>query len=137
MVSAECKASAKAQASVNIQCTPPRLGITYAFNADADPKFKAALTTLLDVRLPALLQARSKANLVAKAGEGLGIAAQGAIKGAADELRADTKLKVYFGLQCAIDELPAARKVIEDARNDLSGTITESGMVTQMLGLGA
>jgi len=137
MVSAECKASAKAQASVNIDCTPPRLGMTYAFNVDADLKFKAALTSLIDVRLPALLKARSKAKLVANAGEGLGQAAEGAIKGAVEELRGDVKLKLYYGLGCAIDELPAARKIIADSTDELTNRLNDSKTVTEMLGLGA
>jgi hypothetical protein len=137
MVSAECKASAKAQASVNIECTPPRLGMTYAFKANASGEFKAALTSLIDVRLPALLKARSKAKLVAKAGEDLGVAAQGAVKGAVDELRGDVKLKLYYSLQCAIDELPAARKIISDSRDELTDRLNDSKTVTEMLGLGA
>lgn len=136
MVSAECKASAKAQASVNIECTPPRLGMTYAFKANASGEFKAALTSLIDVRLPALLKARSKAKLVAKAGEDLGVAAQGAIKGAVDELRADFKLKLANDLQCAIEQLPAARDIISDARDELTNRLNDSKKVTEMLGLG-
>jgi hypothetical protein len=136
MVSAECKASAKAQASVNIECTPPRLGMTYAFKANASGEFKAALTSLIDVRLPALLKARSKAKLVARAGEDLGVAAQGAIKGAVDELRADFKLKLANDLQCAIEQLPAARDIISDARDELTNRLNDSKKVTEMLGLG-
>ena len=137
MVSAECKASAKAQASVNVECTPPRLGMTYAFKAGASPEFKAALTSLIDVRLPALLKARSKAKVVASAGEGLGVAAQGAVKGAVDKLRADVKLKLLYSLQCGINELPAARKIIDESTDELTDRLNDSKTVTEMLGLGA
>jgi hypothetical protein len=137
MVSAECKATAKAQASVNIECTPPRLAMTYAFSANATPQFKAALTSLIDVRLPSLLKARSKAKVVANAGEGLGVAARGAIEAAVKELRADVKLKLLYSLQCATEQLPAARKIIEDSTDELTVQLNDSKKVTEMLGLGA
>jgi hypothetical protein len=137
MVSAECKASAKAQASVNIECTPPRLGMTYAFKAGASAEFKAALTSLVEVRLPALTQARSKAKLVANAGEGLGAAAREAIGGAVAALRGEVKLKLYYSLQCATEQLPAARKIIQDSTDELSDMLNDSKKVTEMLGLGA
>jgi hypothetical protein len=136
-VSAECKASAKAQASVNVECTPPRLKVNYAFKASAKPEFKAALTALLDVRLPALLQATGKAKVVARAGEGLGTAATGAVKGAVDKLRADTHLKVYYSLKCALDQLPKANTVIQASSDDLTNKLNDSKKVTEMLGLGA
>jgi hypothetical protein len=134
-VSAECKASAKAQASVNVECTPPRLDVRYAFKASADAKFKAALTALLDVRLPALLQASGKAKVVARAGEGLGVAATGAVKGAADTLRAEAKLKVYYSLKCALDELPKAKTLIQTSSDKLTNKLNDSKKVTDMLGL--
>ena len=135
MVSAECKASAKAQASVNIDCTPPRLGMTYAFKADAKAGFKAALTSLIDVRLPALLKARGKAELVARAGEDLGVAAQGAINTAVNELKGDFKLKTAYDLGCAGKELPAARKIIDESTDKLTDRLNDTESVTEMLGL--
>lgn len=137
MVSAECRASAKAQASVNVECTPPRLSTRYAFTASATPQFKGALTSLLDVRLPALLKARSKAKLVARAGEGLGVAARGAIGGAVTELRKDVQLKLLYSLQCATEQLPEARKIIEQSSDDLTERLNEAEDVAEMLGLGA
>lgn len=134
-VSAECKASAKAQASVNVECTPPRLDVRYAFKANADVKFKAALTALLDVRLPALLQATGKAKIVAKAGEGLGVAATGAVKGAVDKIRAEAELKAFYSLKCALDELPKARTIIQSSTDKLSDRLSDSKKVTDMLGL--
>jgi hypothetical protein len=136
-VSAECKASAKAQASVNVECTPPRLQVNYAFKASADAKFKAALTSLLDVRLPALLQASGKAKVVARAGEGLGMAASGAVKGAADEIRADAKLRVLYGLKCALDQLPKAKTVIQASTDELTNKLNDTKKLTAMLGLEA
>jgi hypothetical protein len=75
--------------------------------------------------------------LVGNAGEGLGEAADGAVKGAVNTLRADTKLKVYYSLQCALDELPAAKRVIDTASDNLTEKLNESKSVTEMLGLGA
>jgi hypothetical protein len=139
MVSAECKASAKAQASVNVECTPPRLAVNYALKASADAKFKAALSTLVDVRLPKLLQAVGKAKLVAKAGEDLGVAATGAVKGAADALKAQggLDLKLIVGVDCAIRELPKAKTAVQSSADNLTMKLTASKNITDMLGLGA
>ena len=135
-VTAECEASAKAQASVNVECTPPRLAVNYAFKASADLKFKAALTTLIDVRLPALLQAVGKAKLVANAGEGLGIAATGAVKGALDANK-ELKIKVLVGVECALHELPKAKTVVETAADNLTMKLSTCKKVTDMLGFDA
>lgn len=136
MVSAECEASAKAQASVNVQCTPPRLAVSYGFKANADVKFKAALKTLVDVRLPKLLEAVGKAKLVAKAGEGLGVAATGAVKGALDA-NAKLNVKAIVGVECALHELPKAKTAVSDAADNLSDKLMTSKNITDMLGIDA
>jgi hypothetical protein len=138
MVSADCKASARAEASVNVECTPPRLGMTYAFSGEADAEFKAALKGLLDVRLPALLKATSKAKVVSQAGEGLGVAAQGAVDGAIDAIEAEAKLNLSLinNLKCAAGQLPAAKKIITDSADNLTAKLMDADDVTKMLGLG-
>jgi hypothetical protein len=135
-VTAECEASAKAQASVNVECTPPRLVVNYAFKASADVKFKAGLRALVDVRLPALLQAVGKAKLVAKAGEGLGVAATGAVKGAL-EANAKLNIKAIVGVECAIKELPKAKTTVQTAADNLTMKLSTSKKVTDMLGFDA
>lgn len=134
-VEADCSATAKAQASVNVQCSPPRLGVTYAFKLDADPKFKSALTTLLDVRLPALLQATGKAKIVATAGDGLRVAANGAVKSSVDTLKSKTSFKVKYGLLCAADQLDDAEDMISQATDTLSDRMMDAKAVSAKVGL--
>jgi len=138
-VSADCEATAKAQASVNVQCTPPRLVAHYAIKAGADVKFRPALDALIDVRLPKLLEAVGKAKLVGTAGEGLAVAATGAVKGLADELKANGKLqlKVVVGAQCALEELPKAKDLVEDANDKLITKLNDTKSLTAMLGFDA
>jgi len=138
MVSAECKAAAKAQASVNVECTPPRLAVNYGFKADASAKFKAALTTLIDVRLPALLKAAGKAKLVANAGEGLSVAASGAVQGAVDTLKGEFDLKVAYNLTtCVPPQLGSAKSIITSSTGTLTDKLNATKKVTAMLGFDA
>jgi hypothetical protein len=136
-VSAECQASAKAQAKLNVQCTPPSMQVKYAFKATADAKFKAALTSLLNVRLPALGQAVGRANIVAKAGDDLGVAAGAGFKSALESLRADFNLKLLWGIDCAGRELDDSKKVVTDARMDLSNKIMAATSIQSMLKIGS
>jgi len=136
MVSAECEASVKAQASVNVECRPPRLDVHYGLKATASVRFKSALTALATVRLPALLTALGKGKLVAKAGEGLKVAAGGAVKGAIDASRAKISFKTLNGIGCALEQLPKAVAVVEDAASDLSGELSASASVAAALGIG-
>jgi hypothetical protein len=135
MVKAECEASAKAQASVHVECTPPRLAIHASIKASADAQFKAAMRVLIDTRLPALLQAVGKGNVIAKAGDDLGVAAKGAVKGAATALKANTKLKAAYGLGCAIGQLDDAQSIVKDAADGLSAQLMASKSLTVLLGL--
>ncbi|MET0389608.1 MAG: hypothetical protein ABW321_26785 [Polyangiales bacterium] len=134
-VSAECEASAKAQASVNVQCTPPRFSVDYELKASATPAFKGALTAFVDVRLPALLQAVGRGNLVADAGEGLEGAASGAFKGAVDSLRSRVRLKKLNGLKCASEQLPKAVTIVQRAAGTLSGKLQEARAISAALDL--
>jgi hypothetical protein len=119
---------------VNVQCTPPHLAVNYGLKADANPTFKAALTSLIDVRLPALLEATSRAKLVAQAGDGLGVAASGAVNGAITTLKGKLKLKQLNGLDCAVQELPKAKALVSDAADNLTTKLNASKQVVAMLG---
>jgi hypothetical protein len=136
-VKAECEASAKAQAKLNVQCTPPSMQVKYAFKATADAKFKAALTSLLNVRLPALGQAVARANIVAKAGDDLGAAAGAGFKTAVNQLRADFNLKLLWGIDCAVRELDDSQMVVTDARMNLANKISAASAIQGMLKLGS
>jgi hypothetical protein len=135
-VKAECEATAKAQASVNVQCTPPQLAVHYGLKADADVKFQAALKSLIDVRLPALYQAVGKANVVAKAGDSLGVAASGAVMSAANTLKTTDNVKIAYGVGCAIDQLPKAKRIVSDAASKLNTQLMAAGDVSKVIGIG-
>lgn len=134
-VKAECEASAKAQASLHVECSPPRLAIQSSIKASADAQFKAAMRVLVDVRLPALLQAVGKGKVVAQAGEDLGLAAKGAVDGAVKALEAKAKLRAAFGLGCAIKQLDSAKDIVEGSFDELNGRLMAARDLTVMLGL--
>jgi hypothetical protein len=138
---ADCQASAKADAKLNVECTPPRVAIKYSLkagvDADVQAKFVAAVKNL-EVRLPALLASIKKASLVAEAGEGLAADASGAVKGAVDgavDAAAEGNLRVVMGLQCAAKELPKVGDTLSDASDRLSGDLSDSAKVTGALGM--
>ena len=138
---AECEASAKAEAKLNVECTPPQLGIYYKLQVGVDAEEQAAFEAglrNLRVRLPALLAAVSRAKLVAQAGEGLASDATVAVKGgikAAGEAAAKGNLRVFFGLQCASKQLEEVDTAISVPSARLSATLNDAGDLTGALGL--
>jgi hypothetical protein len=140
MAKAECQASAKADAKVNVQCTPPSVKIDYhlkavaAADVDAQVQFEAALKTFASVRLPALLAATAKAKGVISAGAGLSTAAEGAVKGAIDaNLKGDFSIRAAFGMKCALTELPKAVSSIKESSASLQASLDASLKLTGAL----
>jgi hypothetical protein len=140
MASAQCQATAKAEAHVNVQCTPPKLALNYHLKAGVDAmaqaKFEGALKTLVNVRLPALLQASGRADSIAIAGEDLGKAAGDAVKASFDTLAsADASLKAKFGVKCAVDELPKVDTAIQSSNERLASARMEVDDIKSACGL--
>jgi cytoskeletal protein CcmA (bactofilin family) len=138
--SAECKASARAEAKLNVQCTPPRLAASYQLkasaNAMAKAKFEGALKTLVQVRLPALLQATARANSIASAGEDLVGAAEGAVRASVRAATDDNlSVRALFGLRCAVNELPKVGDALEVASDRLRENLMVSGDVSKVIKL--
>jgi hypothetical protein len=138
---AECQASAKADAKLNVECTPPRVAIHYTLKAGVDAmaqaKFVAAVKNL-EVRLPALLASIKKASLVADAGEGLVADAGDAVSGAVDAAQmaaAEGNLRVFFGVKCAGEELDKVGDVIGDSTDRLTNDLNDCKKVTGALGM--
>ena len=135
-----CKASAKAQAQLNVQCTPPRLALDYHFkssvSAEAQAAFQADLDTLVNVRLPALLQASARADFVQDAGEGLGAAGKTALQTAFNKI-AEGKInfRTTYGISCAVDQVDPALKAIDDSRDRLTASLMEIQDVRKACGL--
>lgn len=139
MAKAECQASAKADASINVECTPPRVAISYQLragaNAEAQAQFVAAVRNL-EVRLPALLAAIRRAEIVGEAGAelvGAGrVAVEGAVEGALD---GEANLRILAGLGCAATELEAVQGAITGAAGRLEASLTASADLTGALGV--
>jgi len=141
MAKAECQASAKAEAKLNVECTPPRVVIDYELNASASAESRAqfvAAIKSLEVRLPALLAAIGRAEFVADAGTGLAADATAAVRagvntaaGAAGE----GNLRVLVGLKCAVGELGKVGSAIGEASGRLEGSLTAAGDLTGALGM--
>ena len=125
--SAECEASVEAEAKLQAECTPPSLEIGWQFkgsvNAQAQAEFKAWVEGFRG-RYAALLAASARAELVLKAGEGLGEAAADLAVSLPGEFAADTSLRATVGIACAVTELEAVGSVIGDGAAALSGSVT-------------
>ena len=139
-VKAECAASAKCEASLHVDCTPPQLALAYTLkdgvDADAQARFSAALDNLYKVRLPALLQAAAKADYIARAGEGLVVAARDAVKGSIDAaLDGDLSVRASFGLTCAVKELPNVDKTLNEPNKRLRDNIMTCQRVRRVFGM--
>jgi hypothetical protein len=139
MAKAECQASAKADASINVECTPPRVVIDYELragaNAEAQARFVAALKSL-EVRLPALLAAIRRAELVGEAGAEIAGSGRAAVDGAVDAaLSGEANLRIAAGLRCAATELGAVQAAITGATGRLEASLTASAELTGVLGV--
>ena len=138
MASAECNASAKANASFNMECTPPSIDVRYQLavganvDVEAQARFVAAVENL-KVRLPALKAKLKKANLVVEAGAELAGSAtagvQGVVQGAID---GDFTVAQTIGLQCALGELEAVGGIIGNASGRIDASVSAVGSLATL-----
>ena len=135
-VKAECTASAKAEASMQVECSPPRIALHYelkaGLSATAQAEFEAGLRSL-EARLPALLASMRKAEFVVNAGADLGASATTAIKGATDAFKGDANFRLQFGALCALKEAGTVTKVITDSGAQLTASAKAATAVTALL----
>jgi hypothetical protein len=138
---AECEASAKAEAKLNVECTPPRLVVDYKLkattsaNAEAQARFVAAVKSL-EVRLPALLASVKRAESVLSAGGELSGAGKAAVEGAVMvAVKGDAKLATKIGLGCALTELGAVQGAISGATGRLQASLTASAALKDVFDL--
>ena len=134
--SAECEASARAEAKINVQCTPPSVAASYRLKAvasaevEAQLRFEAAIKTLIRVRLPALVAVTARAKLVGSAGADLADAARVAVKAsvrtAAD---GDASIRAKAGLLCAVGQLDEVEMAVDDAVEQLNGSLEASAAI--------
>jgi hypothetical protein len=139
--SASCEASAKADAKFSAKCTPPSVKIDFSFAANVDAAAKAQLQFGIDnlkLRLPRLLAAIKKANLVVDAGGELTGAGKDAVKGTLEGL-ADGEISAVAAFrigQCAPSQLDASAAAITASGGELQAQISAAASVTKELGLG-
>jgi len=137
---ASCEAHAKAEAKFQAKCTPPSINVRLTVDGSVQGSARAQLDYAvadLKARLPRLLAAVKKANLVVEAGTQLGKDGATAVQGT---LSAFTKGKVdavaaYRIGSCVPDQLTASAKVITDAGTDLKNEVTAAGSLTATLGM--
>jgi hypothetical protein len=136
---ADCQASAKAEAKLNVECTPPRIAISYKLKAGVDAAAQAQFVAgikNLQVRLPALLAAIAKADSVVKAGTGLAADATGAVMTAASgAIKGNASFSAAFGLGCAVTELGAVGDALKISSDKISGSFTAAGKLKTALGV--
>ncbi len=138
-VSAQCEATAKAEAEFSAECTPPRLDVSYELKADlmGDADFQAEFGAKVDAFARAYGELVAKvANLkgIATAAADLPKAAVEAVTGAVPELKANADLKAGFKLGCALAELPEAGKKATAALGKVKGSIETAGKLTAVVG---
>jgi hypothetical protein len=140
--SASCEASAKADAKFSAKCEPPSLDVkvtaTGTIDADAQAQLDFALGEL-KLRLPRLLAALKKADLVVDAGTQLTgdgkAAVDGTIKALSDvKTTADISAAVKIG-KCVPDQLKASAGVINTSGEKLAAQVAAAGSLTGALGV--
>lgn len=129
--SASCNASAKAEASVNVECTPPSVEIDYTLkaglSAELEAEFKAGISKLR-TRLPKLLAAIKKGDLVVAAGGDLIAAAGTAVDGIVDAAaKGDIQADVAFKLAtCAPAQFKEAGNIVKSSSDDLKAQVEDA-----------
>jgi hypothetical protein len=137
---AECEASAKADASVSAECKPPALNVSFqltaaiAADATASANFQAWLEGFKG-HVSAILAFKAKLNGVATAGAGIASTAEGAIKGSVSGLVASPNIRVAFGINCALAELPKAVALVTAAGTKLKASGTAAVDVLGSVGV--
>ena len=117
-----------------MECSPPAVGLSYQFSADASVENKAEFEAFLVTFGQAygnILAELQRADVVLAAGENLVVAAQDAVKGAVQtQLDGNVDAKATVGLGCALTELDSVATVIEESGSRLSGSMTAATALT-------
>jgi hypothetical protein len=125
--SAECTASAKANASISADCKPPALEVSFKLNAMAsgDAMASASFQAWLEGfkgHVSAILAYKAKLDGLATAGGDIASGAEAAITGSIKDLQGSTNAHVVFGAGCALTELPKAVGVVKDSATKLTAS---------------
>jgi len=137
--SAECEATAKAQASLEVECTPPSLEVSYGFSASASAETRAEFQAFLvgfKARFSAILAELKRVDVVIAAGEEVIASADGAVSAAVDvALEGDASLKAKIGLGCALGQLEDVGTAVNGATTRLrTRAAVATDLSTELLG---
>jgi hypothetical protein len=140
--SASCEASAKADAKFSAKCTPPSIEVKVTVGADVTAEAKAQLDfaiSELKVRLPRLLAAVKKADVVVDAGTELTSTGKTAVNGTIEALSdiksaADISAAVKIG-KCVPAQLDASANVITTSGDKLAGQVSAAASLTSVFGM--
>lgn len=139
---AECQASAQAKANVSVECTPPRLDITFDWSAEVsgDAAAKAEFRAWIEnfkIQYAALLAEIKRSEFVLEAGADLTAAASGAVEtsiNTAISATSETDIRAWVGLGCAVQELPNVGSAIAEGTTALQGSVTAAAEVSAAIG---
>ncbi|MBK8263014.1 MAG: hypothetical protein IPK80_16960 [Nannocystis sp.] len=136
-VKAECKATVEAKAEASVECTPPSIDIAWQWkagvDADAQAEFKAWINTFKG-QLGGLLAATAKAEILVAGAGNLSAAANAAVKGGIEEIKASGDLKAKIGAGCALEQLSSVVSVLGGVGTSLQGSLSASVEITAMAG---
>jgi len=127
-----CKSQGEASASLDAQCTPPKVDVQSDTSVAVDASGFARATKAVAVGLPALLTANAKAKLALKSATAFAGSAGGAVKGMGS-------LAKDFGVQavCIADRLNVAARGAVQAKASISVSVQASASVSGSAGAAA
>jgi hypothetical protein len=141
MASADCQASAKAEAKANVECTPPSIALEYDFQASAQFQSEAEFEAFLNVFFEAyaellaqgeaLVQLRVAAEGMVAAVAGVTGSLQGQIEGAGAG-----DLVLAGQLSCGLEALPIASQLLTDALTSIGASASFVGEMSTSFAAG-
>ena len=120
-----CKSQGEASASLDAQCTPPKVDVQSDTSVAVDASGFTRATKAVAIGLPALLTANAKAKLALKSATAFAGSAGGAVKGMGS-------LAKEFGAQmiCVADRLNVAARGAVQAKASISVSVQASASVS-------
>jgi hypothetical protein len=140
-VMAECEATAKAEADLNAECSPPSIGLDYQLSADAEATFSgdADAQVAFEARIQAfasayakLLAKGAKIQLIVESGGALGEAGVNAVGELVGNivLSADADAQARIDAICAVGEVEVAGMALVAAGDSLTASAQGIASIT-------
>ena len=124
-----CKANGEATASLDAQCSPPKVDVQSDTSIAVDASAFERASKAVAIGLPALLAANAKAKLAAKSAAAFAASAGGAVKGMGS-------LAKEFGVQaaCVADRMSAAARGAVKVKASVNVSVSASASVSGAAG---